>query len=34
VQAGRIRLVSARSADDLVRQAGQFIGLIARVVPG
>lgn len=34
VQAGRIRLVSSRSADDLVRQAGQFIGLIARVVPG
>lgn len=34
VQAGRVRLVSARSADDLVRQAGQFIGLIARVVPG
>lgn len=34
VQAGRIRLVSARSADELVRQAGVFIGLIARVVPG
>jgi SAV_6107-like HEPN len=34
VQAGRTRLVSARSADDLVSQAGQFIGLIARVVPG
>ncbi|TCO48125.1 SAV_6107 family HEPN domain-containing protein [Actinocrispum wychmicini] len=34
VQAGRIRLVTSRSADDLVHQAGQFIGLIARVVPG
>jgi uncharacterized protein (UPF0332 family) len=34
VQAGRVRLVSARSADDLVRQADQFVGLIARVVPG
>jgi hypothetical protein len=34
VQAGRVRLVSARSADDLVRQSGLFIGLIARVVPG
>ncbi|MET0135745.1 MAG: SAV_6107 family HEPN domain-containing protein [Kibdelosporangium sp.] len=34
VQAGRTRLVSARSADDLVRRAGQFIGLVARVVPG
>jgi hypothetical protein len=34
VQAGRIRLVNARNADDLVQQAGRFIGLIARVVPG
>lgn len=34
VQAGRVRLVSARSADELVRQCEQFIGLIARVVPG
>jgi HEPN superfamily protein len=34
VQAGRIKLVNARSADDLVRQAGLFIGLIGRVVPG
>ncbi|ONI79254.1 hypothetical protein ALI144C_25830 [Actinosynnema sp. ALI-1.44] len=34
VQAGRTRLVSAQSADELVRQAGVFVGLIARVVPG
>jgi hypothetical protein len=34
VQAGRISLVNARNADDLVLQAGRFIGLIARVVPG
>jgi predicted DNA-binding transcriptional regulator YafY len=34
VQAGRVRLVSARSADELDRQSAQFIGLIARVVPG
>lgn len=30
VQAGVTRLVSARDADDLVRQTGQFIELVAR----
>jgi len=34
VMAGRVRLVSGQSADDLVRRSAEFIGLIARVVPG
>lgn len=33
-QAGVTRLVSARDADDLVRQAGQFIELVERAVSG
>lgn len=32
VQAGVTRLVTARDADDLVRQAGEFIGLAERLV--
>ncbi|HYQ68387.1 SAV_6107 family HEPN domain-containing protein [Actinophytocola sp.] len=34
VQAGITRAVSARSADDLVRQAGQFVELVARMIRG
>jgi len=34
VQAGVTRLVSARDADDLVRQAEEFIGLAERLVRG
>jgi len=34
VQAGITRAVSARSADDLVRQAGQFFDLVTRAVRG
>ncbi len=34
VEAGVTRLVSTRDADDLVRQAGEFIGLTERVVQG
>ena len=34
VQAGITRAVSTRSADDLVRQAGQFIELVSRLVRG
>jgi len=34
VQAGVTRLVSARDADDLVRQAGEFIDLAERLVRG
>ncbi len=34
VQAGITRAVSARSADDLVRQAGQFLELVARMIRG
>lgn len=34
VQAGVTRLVSGRDADDLVRQAGEFIGLTERLVRG
>jgi len=34
VEAGVTRLVSARDADDLVRQAGDFIGLAERAVQG
>lgn len=33
-QAGVARLVSARDADDLVRQTGQFIELAERAVSG
>ncbi|HEU5474006.1 MAG TPA: SAV_6107 family HEPN domain-containing protein [Actinophytocola sp.] len=32
VQAGITRVVSERAADDLVRQTGQFIGLVRRAV--
>jgi hypothetical protein len=32
VQAGITRVVSERAADDLVRQAGQFIGLVRRAI--
>jgi hypothetical protein len=32
VEAGASRLVTARQADDLVRQAGTFLGLVERVV--
>lgn len=34
VQAGITRAVSARTADDLVRQAGQFVGLVKRAIHG
>ena len=34
VESGITRLVSARSADDLVRQAGQFVELVDRAVHG
>ncbi|HEX6351931.1 SAV_6107 family HEPN domain-containing protein [Actinophytocola sp.] len=34
VQAGITRAVSIRSADDLVRQTGQFIDLVARMIRG
>jgi hypothetical protein len=34
VQAGITRAVTTRSADDLVRQAGQFLELVARAVRG
>jgi hypothetical protein len=34
VQAGITRAVSTRSADDLVRQSGQFIELVARAIRG
>jgi hypothetical protein len=34
VQAGLTRAVSARSADDLVRQSGQFIELVSRLIRG
>jgi hypothetical protein len=34
VQAGITRAVSTRSADDLVRQAGQFLELVARMIRG
>jgi hypothetical protein len=34
VQAGITRAVSTRSADDLVRQSGQFIELVARMIRG
>jgi len=33
-EAGVCRLVTTRDADDLVRQAGQFIGLVERTVSG
>ncbi|OLF16856.1 SAV_6107 family HEPN domain-containing protein [Actinophytocola xanthii] len=34
VQAGITRAVTARSADDLVRQTGQFLELVARAIRG
>jgi hypothetical protein len=34
VQAGITRVVSPRAADDLVRQTGQFIGLVRRAIRG
>ena len=34
VQAGITRAVSPRSADDLVRQTGQFIDLVSRLIRG
>lgn len=34
VQAGITRAVSPRAADDLVRQTGQFIGLVRRAIRG
>jgi hypothetical protein len=34
VQAGITRVVSPRAADDLVRQAEQFTGLVRRAVNG
>ncbi|MGH3760699.1 SAV_6107 family HEPN domain-containing protein [Actinophytocola sp.] len=34
VQAGITRAVTARSADDLVRQSGQFLGLVTRAIHG
>jgi hypothetical protein len=34
VQAGITRTVSARAADDLVRQTSQFIGLVRRAIRG
>ena len=34
VQAGITRAVSIRSADDLVRQAGQFLELVSRLIRG
>ncbi len=34
VQAGITRAVTARSADDLVRQAGQFLDLVTRATHG
>jgi hypothetical protein len=34
VESGITRLVSPRSADDLVRQAGQFVELVDRAVHG
>jgi hypothetical protein len=34
VQAGITRAVSTRSADDLVRQTGQFVELVARAIRG
>jgi len=34
VQAGITRAVSTRSADDLVRQTGQFLDLVARLIHG
>jgi hypothetical protein len=34
VEAGVTRLVSGRDADDLVRQAGEFLGLAEQVVRG
>jgi hypothetical protein len=34
VQAGITRVVTPRSADDLVRQAGQFLDLVTRAVHG
>jgi hypothetical protein len=34
VQAGILRVVSPRSADDLVRQAGQFLDLVSRSIRG
>ncbi|MFL6141185.1 MAG: SAV_6107 family HEPN domain-containing protein [Labedaea sp.] len=34
VQAGITRAVSPRAADDLVRQAGQFVGLAGRAIRG
>jgi hypothetical protein len=34
VQAGITRAVSTRSADDLVRQSGQFLELVTRAVRG
>ena len=34
VQAGITRAVSTRSADDLVRQSGQFLELVSRLIRG
>jgi SAV_6107-like HEPN len=34
VQAGITRAVTARSADDLVRQSGQFLDLVTRAIHG
>src|SRR5690349_18918595 len=34
VQAGITRVVSERAADDLVRQTGQFLGLVRRAIHG
>lgn len=34
VQAGITRVVSQRTADDLVRQTGQFVGLVRRSIRG
>ena len=34
IQAGLAHTVGAGAADDLVRLAGRFVGLVARVVPG
>ncbi len=34
VQAGITRTVNARSADDLVRQTGQFVDLVTRAIHG
>ncbi|KAA2256558.1 hypothetical protein F0L68_26150 [Solihabitans fulvus] len=34
VQAGVTRLVNPRTADDLVRQASEFLSLIDRILPG